>query len=655
MRFFERPFVILAPLFIIGILLGDTFDWSNWMLIPVFAVVAWTFVRYKAKKSDSNLFYLVTIAGFIFCGFLSIRTERSTYSITSNGDYVRSFVGEITEIDESKRLWVRSIFTITGVVEENSIRAHNEKIVCYVNAPNLELHDKLYIRKEVYAIKNRHNPGEFNSKSYWHNKGVHAAAFITEGDYKVINKLPTPFLEKWRSSAKRLFENIFSYHFEGDALAIASALILGDKALLSQDLRDSFGAAGAMHVLAVSGLHVGIILELLLFLFGRIPKVFTKKRALIISLIILWLYAMIIGFPPSVVRATLMFSVLSIGRMSSQQSDSLNILFFTAFAMLVFEPLLIYDIGFQLSYLAMLGILTVQKTIASMIYIKNKWLRKLWDGTSVGIAAQLFTFPLTLYYFHQFPNYFLLTNIGMMVFAGIVLSLGIILLSINWISFLGKLIAVGFGFSIAAMLFFVKWIEGLPGALADGFVLNPWVVLASYIVLFGILIFRKNQFALKIAIGCGLILIAFIQFDRHSKMSTKEIILFNSSQLIIAVKDETKTTFFYSSAPSQIEKIEFLGRAYLKANSAKGKFVRLRRGITKYESDQLKMTFDMSNLGVLVTRFPDNMQFYVRTTNSAPYLENMKNFSMNYLPVTSDAIGLDDGAYSMPLLPKSKS
>lgn len=655
MRFFERPFVILAPLFIIGILLGDTFDWSNWMLIPVFAVVAWTFVRYRSKKSDSKLFYLVTIAGFIFCGFVSIRTERSTYSITSNGDYVRSFVGEITEIDESKRLWVRSIFTITGVVEENSIRAHNEKIVCYVNAPNLELHDKLYIRKEVYAIKNRNNPGEFNSKSYWHNKGVHAAAFITDGDYKVINKLPTPFLEKWRASAKQLFENIFSYHLEGDALAIASALVLGDKALLSQDLRDSFGAAGAMHVLAVSGLHVGIILELLLFFFGRIPKIFTKKRALIVSLIILWLYAMIIGFPPSVVRAALMFSVLSIGRMSSQQSDSLNILFLTAFAMLVFEPLLIYDIGFQLSYLAMLGILTVQKPIASIIYIKNKWLRKMWDGTSVGIAAQLFTFPLTLYYFHQFPNYFLLTNIGMMVFAGIVLSLGIILLSINWISFLGKLIAVGFGFCIAAMLFFVKWIEGLPGALADGFVLNPWVVLASYIVLFGILIFRKNPFAMKIAIGCGVVLIAFIQFDRHSKMSTKEIILFNSSQLIIALKDETKTTFFYSCAPSKIENIEFLGKAYLKANSAKGKFIRLRRGITKYQSDKLNMTFDMSNLGVLVTRFPDNMQFYVRTTNSAPYLENMKNFSMNYLPVTSDAIGLDDGAYSMPLLPKPKS
>lgn len=435
----------------------------------------------------------------------------------------------------------------------------------------------------------------------------------------------------------------------GNELAIASALVLGDKSLLSQDLRQSFGAAGAMHVLAVSGLHVGIILELLLFLFGRVPKIFTKKRALILALLVLWTYAMIIGFPPSVVRATLMFTLLSIGRLSSQQSDSLNILFFSAFAMLVFEPLLIFDIGFQLSYLAMLGILTIQKPLASLIYIQNKWLRKIWDGTTVGVAAQIFTFPLTLYYFHQFPNYFLLTNIGMMIFAGIVLSLGIILLSINWIGLAGKIIAIGFGFSIAGMLFFVQWIERLPGALADGFVLSPLVVIACYVVLLSVLIFRKHRLIPKIGAVLGVFLLVFIQFQRHSRMSKKEIVLFNSSQLIIAVKEEATTTFFYVCSPTKIDKVKFLGKAYLKANSTNGKFIRLRKGITTFNFSGKKMTFDMSKLGALVTRFPDNKQFYVRTTSRAPYLEDMDNFTMNYLPVTTDAIGLADGAVSMPL------
>ena len=649
MRFFERPFIFLVPLFILGLLLGDIFEWTNWMTLPILAILGWSIFRVISKKPDSTLFYVLAISGFIVCGMIAMRTERTSYSISGSGDYVHSIIGEITEIDNSKKLWTRSIFTISGIVEENGIRAHHEKVVCYVNAPNVELHDKLFLRKRVYAVKNNNNPGEFDTKAYWNNKGIYATVFVTDGDYKVIDKAPAPFYEKWRTAVKELFNDIFSSHLNGDELAIASALVLGDKSLLSQDLRQSFGAAGAMHVLAVSGLHVGIILELLLFVFGRIPKVFSKKRALILALLILWTYAMIIGFPPSVVRATLMFTLLSIGRLASEESDSLNILCFSAFAMLIFEPLLIYDIGFQLSYLAMLGILTIQKPISTLFFIPNKWLKKLWDGTSVGIAAQLFTFPLTLYYFHQFPNYFLLTNIGMMIFAGIVLSLGIILLSSNWIGFIGKFIALGFGFSIAAMLFFVQWIEGLPGALADGFVLDPWVVIACYVLILGILIFRKHRLVPKIAIVLGVFLLGFIQFERFSRISKKEIVLFNSSQLIIAVKDEATTTFFYISAPAKIDRVKFLGKAYLKANSTNGKFVRLRNGITTFNSSGKKMTFDKSDLGVLVTRYPEKKQFYVRTTISAPYLEDMNNFTMNYLPITTDAIGLADGAFSIPM------
>lgn len=649
MRFFERPFLFLAPLFIIGLLLGDSFEWNYWMTFPILALLAWCIFKVVRKKSNSILFYVLSVGGFLVCGILSMRAEKTAYAISSSGDFVHSMIGEITEIDNSRKMWTRSIFTISGIVEGDRIRPHHEKLVCYVNTPNVELHDKLFLRKRVFAIKNQSNPGEFDTEAYWNNKGISGSVFVTHGDYKLIDKVSPPFYEKWRTHVKELFEDIFSSHLRGDELAIASALVLGDKSLLSQDLRQSFGAAGAMHVLAVSGLHVGIILELLLFLFGRIPKIFTKKRALILSLFVLWTYAMIIGFPPSVVRATLMFTFLSYGKISSQESDSLNLLFFSAFVMLVFEPLLIFDIGFQLSYLAMLGILTVQKTIASLIYIPNKWLRKLWEGTTVGIAAQLFTFPLTLYYFHQFPNYFLLTNIGMMIFAGIVLSLGLILLSINWISLVGKFIAIGFGFCIAGMLFFVQWIEKLPGALANGFVLSPFTVIACYIVLLSIVFFRKHKYIPKIGAVLGLFLLVFIQFERHYRMSKNEIVLFNSSQLIIAVKEEATTTFFYIAAPTKIDKVKFLGKAYLKANSTKGKFVGLKRGITTFNFSGHKMTFDMSNLGLLVTRFPDKKQFYIRTTTRAPYLENMDNYTMNYLPVTTDAIGLADGAVSMPL------
>lgn len=649
MQFFERPFAFLAPLFIIGLLLNDLIPWENWLLIPgILILISAVFIA-RSKKQRRLLFLVTTASALILSGSLLMRTERTTNVMNQNGEAIRSIIGEITEVESSSRMWSKSIFTVTGILEENTIRPHHEKLLCYVNVPNLELNDKLFIRKKIWTIKNPGNPGEFDTEAYWRSKGIYGMVYVTEGDYKVINKVPVPFYEKWRKWVKEQFEGIFANYLLEDELAIASALVLGDKSLLNDDIRQSFGAAGAMHVLAVSGLHVGIILELLLFFFGRMPKLFTKKRAILISLLILWAYAMVIGFPPSVVRATLMFSLLSIGRMSSKQTDSINILFFSAFAMLLFEPLLIYDIGFQLSYLAMLGILTIQKPMAATVYVSNKWLRKLWEGTTVGIAAQIFTLPLTLYYFHQFPNYFMLTNIGMMIFAGIVLGLGIILLASHWISFLGKLVALAFGFSISIMLFFVEWIEGLPGALADGFVLAPWVVLIAYLVLLLLLFFRKHPRALRSGIAIGIVLLIYIQYDRYSRMMKEEIMLLNTTQLIIAVKDGQTATLFYVCAPSRIDQMKKVGRRYLKNNSTPGKFIGLKYGLTTFESPDTKLTFDRSRMGVLVTRHPDSTQFYVRTSLYSPHLEDMLNVTMNYLPRSSDGVNLMDGAYSMPL------
>ncbi len=649
MRFFERPFVFLAALFMLGIVIGDFFAWNWWFSVPIIGLFAWSIFAKVTKKLNSPIFITLFILGFVTCGILSIQTSRNTYTVRQYEDSTATMIVQITELDGVRKQWKRAICEVQAIVDENKLRPHSETILCYINAAGLEVNDRLIIRSPVGKIENRNNPGEFDAQHYWNNKGIYSTTFVGYSDFKLIDKLPTPFYDQWRMKVKNLFLNVFESHLDGDELAIASALVLGDKSLLSQDVRKSFSAAGAMHVLAVSGLHIGIILEMLLFLFGRIPKLFSKNRAIIVSLVILWCYAMIIGFPPSVVRATLMFSVLSIGRMNSEQSDSLNILFFSAFLMLLFDPILLYDIGFQLSYLAMFGIFTIYKPIAVLFYIRNKWLRKLWEGTAIGIAAQLVTFPLTLYYFHQFPNYFLLTNIGMMVFAGIVLGLGIILLSLNWIGLFGKIIALVFGFSLAAMLVFVQSIEGMPGSLAEGFVFEPWLILACYLILLTLLFFRKNRKIVTISTISGIFLLIFIQFDRYSRITKSEIVIFNASQLVIAVKDQSATTFFFKAVPSKIEKVKFLGDAYLKTNASHGRFVELQKGITHFNFANKHISFEESWNGVLVTMKPSNKQFYIRTSQQAPYLEKMTNLSMNYLSTTTDAIALKEGAYIIAL------
>ncbi len=651
MPFFERPFVFLVPLFMIGILLGDVVAWSNWFVAPVFALLGFTlFLFYVKNITISWLFHLTVLVGFVLCGMVGINTARlvgNPQDQEQAGE--QTLLCKITEIDGTQKEWRRALCERTHVVGESELIPINDKVLVYINDASVESNDLLLVHTEILPIENRNNPGEFDAKKYWNNKGIYSTAFIGETDFKLVDKLPIPFYDKWRNTAKTLLNKAFADYLDGDELAVAAALVLGDKSMLTSDVRNSFSAAGAMHVLAVSGLHIGIILQILMLFFGQIPRIFTLKRALLVSLLIIWAYAFMIGLPPSVVRATVMFTLLSLGKLTSQESDSLNILFFSAFLMLLFDPLLIYDIGFQLSYLAMLGIFTVYKPISAFINVKNKWLKKIWEGTAIGIAAQLFTFPLTLYYFHQFPNYFLVANIGMMFFAGIVLSLGILLLSVSWLGLLGKLVAIVFGLSLTAMLLFVQWFEMLPGALAEGFVLSPWTIIMCYVLILALMLFHKNRIVLRTTISLGILLLCFIQYSRYERMVSRELVVFNNNQVLIAYKNQRSTTFFYKAPESKLEKLKFIGDAYLKQGSSIGNYIALKDGTTTFRTGSNTLTLHQTKDGIHVTEQPSAQTFFIQTSHSTPTKSNMNHLTMPYLPSQTSTRSLSHSAFSLPL------
>lgn len=651
MRFFERPFVFLVPLYLIGILLGDAVLWRNWFVLPALALFGITLVLFYVKnKTISWLFHLTVVVGFVLCGMVGIHTARSIGNPQENRQAgTQTLLLKIMEIDGNQKEWRRALCVRTHVVGKTELTPTNEKVLVYINDARVESHDLLLVRTEILPIENRNNPGEFDAKTYWNNKGMYSTAFVGEGDFKLIEKLPISFYDRWRNTAKSVLNNAFSKYLDGDELAIAAALVLGDKSMLSTDVRNGFSAAGAMHVLAVSGLHIGIILQILMLFFGRIPRFFTLKRALLVSLLIIWAYSMVIGLPPSVVRATLMFTMLSIGKLTSQESDSLNVLFFSAFIILLVDPLIIYDIGFQLSYLAMLGIFTVYQPISSFFSVKNKWLKKIWDGTAIGIAAQLFTFPLTLYYFHQFPNYFLIANIGMMFFAGIVLSLGILLLSVSWFGILGKLVAIVFGFSLAAMLIFVQWFEILPGALAEGFVLSPWTIISCYVLILSLILFYKKRFVLQTTISLGILLLCFIQYSRYERMVSRELVVFNNNQVLIAYKNERSTTFFYKAPESKLDKLKFIGDSYLKQGSSIGKYVALSEGTTTFRTGSNTLTLHQTKDGIHVTELPSAKTFFIQTSHTSPTEFTTNHLTMPYLPPQSSIRSLNHSAFSLSL------
>lgn len=253
------------------------------------------------------------------------------------------------------------------------------------------------------------------NKSYY--KGmVIMFSIITLGYFAVHIEKPFKedinIIESLAQDANSHFADIFTKHLDTNSSALCKALCIADKSELSSDIKKDFSRAGASHILAVSGMHVGIIFTAISTLIGLISK--SRKFQLfssIIAICFLWFYAFICGLQPSIIRACTMFTVPIIAKFLNRDNISFNSLLFTAFCMLIYDYTYLFNLGFQLSFLAVAGILLFQEKIFNIFSLQNKILIWIWSLTSVSIAAQITTLPLTIYYFHNIPILSLLSNL----------------------------------------------------------------------------------------------------------------------------------------------------------------------------------------------------------------------------------------------------
>jgi competence protein ComEC len=257
------------------------------------------------------------------------------------------------------------------------------------------------------------------------------------------------------------------FKIQGDEFAVLAALTLGYTDALQPDLRKSYSATGAMHILSVSGLHVGVVYFVLMFLFGFLDKTQRLKvLKTILIMLILWAYAFLTGLSPAVIRATLMFTFVAIATCFERKSQIYNTIFMSAFFMLLVNPNSLFDIGFQLSYSAVLSIIFFQPMVSPLYTANNRVTRFVWEMFSVSVAAQLGTTPFTLYYFHQFPNYFLLTNLVAIPLSSVVIYLAMGLLMVSFIPYLSVVVAFLLKWSLWLLNFLIVGIQHLPYSLS---------------------------------------------------------------------------------------------------------------------------------------------------------------------------------------------
>lgn len=398
----------------------------------------------------------------------------------------------------------------------------------------LQYGDQLLIKSRLSELEPPKNPLEFNYKRFLGFDQIYHQQYINSGNWLKLDEEQGNLVMASSIKTGQYLEGIMNKYIQNDrSLAIAKALTLGIKDELDNDLRNAYAAAGAMHVLAVSGLHVGIIFLIVSTLLKRWRN---RKRGrilfAIINISVLWAYAFITGLSPSVQRAAMMFSFIILAQAMKRQTNIYNTLAASAFVLLNINPFLLFSVGFQLSYLAVLGIVFFQPKLYGMLQFKFALWDKIWAITCVSIAAQLATAPLGLLYFHQFPTYFFLSNLVVIPAAFIILNSSLFLMIISFWEWAAEWIGFLIDHFIQLINYLVFSLDYLPNSTIDGIYINTpesWLIYIA-IFFFALFISEKKLNYFKLTVLSLFLMSASICLRQYENFLEKKLIVYDTGK-----------------------------------------------------------------------------------------------------------------------------
>lgn len=398
--------------------------WMYWGFGLCLPVLAWLIFGRKIRYEWRHLYGLIILTATFALGFSLHRKAEIDYMRQIDGirhqiTYDAVVVCDETYGDNPHRYKVRVLSSEAKELE--NLRG----IVTFPSGTPSLFGAEVFCRLKIKENSEKQYPWEFDRGNWLKNNHLHFEATAFTAVQTANNE---SFLQRIRH-LRRYCLQLLSAHLPPEESALAKALILGEKSELPDELREAYASAGAMHVLAVSGLHVGIVYLILFYLLKPLRE-YPRRRwiFLLISMSGIWFYATLTGLSPSVSRAALMFSMFSIGQIMVRSANSWNVVFFTAFALLISDTRMLFSPGFQLSFSAVIGILMCYRPMRKWWLPRHRLVAYFYDIVLVSIAATLFTTPLAIYYFGQFPIYFLLTNLFVIPAAFILLSFGLVFL-----------------------------------------------------------------------------------------------------------------------------------------------------------------------------------------------------------------------------------
>ncbi|TKG95940.1 ComEC family competence protein [Puteibacter caeruleilacunae] len=594
------PFLRILVPFIVGILIYNqsSVNISFSVLIPIFTLCLISAIfSYRIKHPNQAIIFGIFISFvFLMIGYCNTKWCIESNSPTPAGTS-ENFIGYTLDTPQKKK----NSFKVRLQLES----PQHERIIAYLqndsSGLSLPTGSVIAFQQSPQPIVNQGNPGEFNYAAYCRQHYINQQVFLSPSQWIKLNRQThslTTFASQLQNNIKHHLTQT-NIHPTNQQLILA--LIVGNKDQLDPEIKHHFKAAGAMHLMAVSGLHVGIVYLILssglFFLkYNRVTRVVQG----LLTLTGLWGFALLTGLTPSVTRATLLFTLVLLAKTIHRNANLLNTLLLTAFLILLINPMNLYDVGFQLSFTAVFGIMLFYKPIYSFVktkYLISNYLLKIM---AVSIGAQLGTLPFTLYYFHQYPPYSVISSIFLIPFVGILIPCAIITVAFSLTPFFHPLIGHTMNMLMKIFITPMQYIESLPYALIEHIrpTLTQCVILILLILFLGLL-FHSVSFAnISGVLLCTLLLLCSSIYVSYKHLTQHTCIIYNNYPLMLHLIDNNNQLYIDKQDSVSKSDIPYYAQAANELYSTQSSFTQvqsfsdLSNGYTCWHGTSIKIWDD---------------------------------------------------------------
>ena len=548
---FLRLFIPFVVGIVIGIYSGITFITGLWILvliIPFLIVFHYFQLRTLSfgRRHIQGLF-VIFISLCLGLGITSLHNHRTdSLHFANRIGLTGVYKIRIEDVPSYKTNSVRlKVSILSGISHKKEVKC-NGRVMAYFqsdsNSTKLRYGDVLIARLKLIPVEPPMNPNSFDYKKYLSYQGIYHRTYISSSEWVLLKKAEGFNIYRLGTSLQERFINLFKIHKPNpNELSVASALVLGYGNNIEPELINAYTTTGTLHILSVSGLHVGVIyLVLSVLLISLKRKTYTRLIRGLILLAVVWFYALITGLSPAVLRSAAMLSFIIVGECFEREPNIINTLAASAFILLIIDPFQLMNIGFQLSYLSVAGIVLIHPLINNLWKPKNKIFHLFWGLTTVSIAAQLVSSPLSLYYFHQFPNYFIFTNYIAIPLSSVAIYTGMLTLITSPIVWLSHQSALLFFGSIALLNNCILFFGQLPYASVKNISLTFPEILTIYTFLLMIYLLIKQE-RKKIPLYGALFCLFFIgtSFFIYDQQNTKQ-----QTVIIYSIKNNSVIDYY---------------------------------------------------------------------------------------------------------------